>query len=281
MLGFSRARFRREARKAGRELVKDFNKELDKINKANQRKVDRHNARVRANQRRRLNELNRLNARSTTTTRYVPYQASMHTLQQSFTRIEEASEQGSWVADDDLFDMVEAEAANSVAFLNALLDEPTRDTGVDARLRDTVITSELREISPELDDRWSGALFSLSPANRDAARQFCTSAREILVGILNVKAPKEAVLTAKPGIKLIKGEVPRREQIYYCLARGGQQNPELVNFVADNINNVMDLFPTLNPATHGEAGLYDLVELRAIKQRVEGAIQFLHRIVSF
>jgi hypothetical protein len=52
-----------------------------------------------------------------------------------------------------------------------------------------------------------------------------------------------------------------------------------MDFVDADINNVMDLFGDFNPATHGEAGRYDLVQLAAIKSRVEGAIQFLHRIV--
>lgn len=285
---FSRSRFRREGRKAGREIAKVLNKQIDKVNTANEREVKRHNrrvrahnARVRSNQRRRLNEISRLNSRNTTTARYVTYHTSMQTLQQSFAQIETASEEKRWTADDDLFEMAEGEAANSAAVLNALLDDPTADRGEDARLRDTIISSELQEISPELDHRWSGALFSLSPMNRDAARQFCTSAREILVNILDVKAPDMAVLAAKPDLKRINGQVPRREKIYYCLAQSGQQTPELVDFVADDINNVMDLFSTLNPATHGEAGLYDFSQLRAIKTRVEGAIQFLHRVVSY
>lgn len=287
MPGFSRSRLRSQMRKAQREAVNDINKQIKKINNANERevskynrKVSAHNARVRSNQRRRLTELNRLNSRSTTTTRYVTYSTSVQALQRSFTRIEEVSEQGLWTADDDLFEMAEGEAANSAAVLNALLDEPTTDDPY-SRLSDTIITTELRDISPDLDDRWNGALFSLSPMNRDAARQFCTSAREILVGILDLKAPDKAVLAAKSDIQLLNGQVPRREKIYYCLTLSGQQTPELVDFVADDINNVMDLFGTLNPATHGKAGLYDLAQLGAIKSRVEGAIRFLHRIVSY
>lgn len=52
-----------------------------------------------------------------------------------------------------------------------------------------------------------------------------------------------------------------------------------MDFVEDDINSIMDLFGELNPATHGKAERYDLVQLGAIKTRVEGAIQFLHRIV--
>jgi len=90
MPGFIRSRIRREARKAGCEIVKDLNKQIDKINHANEREVKRYNrrvsahiARVRSNRRRRLNEINRLNSRNTTTTRYVTYQAAVQTLQHS------------------------------------------------------------------------------------------------------------------------------------------------------------------------------------------------------
>jgi len=278
----------RQAQQKQRQAVNNHNREVKKVNDANKqtvnnynREVRAHNTRVRANRQRLRNEIARLNSRSTTSTRYVTYQTSAQTLQRSFQRVEESSEQGTWTADDELFEMAEGEAANSAAVLNALLDEPTTEAA-DARLQQTVITTELREIYPDLDDRWKGALFALSPINPDAARQFCTSAREILVKILDVKAPDKAVVAAKPNIKLTQhDQVPRREKIYYCLARSGQQSPELVDFVDDDINNVMDLFGAFNPATHGEAGRYDLIQLGAIKSRVEGAIQFLHRIVSY
>jgi len=285
----SRSQIRSQMRQAQRKAVNEINKEIKKINNTNKRNVDNynrkvsaHNARVRSNRRRLLAELNRLNSR-TTTTRYVTYQTSVQTLQRSFVRIEEASERGTWTSDDDLFEMAEGEAANSIAVLNALLDEPMAGASDDdSRLRDTVITNELSDISTDLDNRWRGALFSLSPMNPDAARQFCTSTREVFVTLLDLKAPDKAVLAANANILLTdKGQVPRREKIRFCLARNGHLDPELVDFVEDDINNVMDLFGTLNPATHGEAGLYDLTQLRVIKTRVEDAIQFLNRIVSF
>lgn len=278
----------RQAEQKQRQAINDYNRKIQRVNAQNERvindynrQVTAHNQRVRQNRRQLTNELNRLNARSTTTTRHLTYSTSVQTLQRSFVRIERASARNEFDANDDLFEMAEGEAARSVATLNALLEE-RHDESVDlARMQNTSLTTELDEISSELNDRWSGALFALSPANRDAARQFCTSSREILIGILNKRAPKKVVLEAKPHIKLINGEVPRREQIYYCLARSGQETPELVDFVAEDINNVMDLFSPLNTGAHGEAGFYSFAELQVIKQRVEGAIQFLHRIVSF
>jgi len=94
-------------------------------------------------------------------------------------------------------------------------------------------------------------------------------------------APDQAVLTAMPNVQLTEhNQVPRREKIRFCLSQKGQQDPRLLNFVDDDINNVMDLFGEFNAAAHGEAGRYGLGQLGTIKTRVEGAIQFLHRIVS-
>lgn len=152
----------------------------------------------------------------------------------------------------------------------------------DARLHETAITTELLDIDPDLDARWRGALFAFSPVNPDAARQFCTSAREVFARILDTNAPDQIVLAAEPNVKLTDdGRVQRREKIRYCLSRSGQESNELAAFVEEDVNEVMELFKLFNPATHGEAGAYDYVQLGRIETRVEGAIQFLHRIVSY
>jgi len=269
--------------------IDDYNREVRRVNAHNQRivanynrEVRAHNARVRANRQRLRHEIARLNAQSpTTTVRFVTYRTSVQALQQSFERVEASSIDGSWNASDELFEMAEGETANSVAVLNALLADPSTDDVDDARLRRTVITTELQEIDDDLDHRWHGALFFLSPRNPDAARHFCTSAREILVRILDMKAPDKVVLAANPAATLTPtGQVTRREKIRFCLTRGGQQSLALLNFVDDDIDNVMDLFNDFNSATHGESGRFDMLQLGAIKTRVEGAIQFLQRVVT-
>lgn len=281
----------RQAQQKQKKAVDDYNREVRRVNAHNRRAVNdynrqvrAHNDRVRSNRRRLLGELNRLNSRSArrATTRYVSYETSVRTLQRSFVRVEQASEQKRWTADDDLFEMAEGEAANSAEVLNALLDEPSAQRRDDARLRDTIITTELASISADLDARWKGALFALSPLNPDAARQFCTSAREIFISILDMTAPDSVVLAANSGVALTDdGRVQRREKIRFCLARSGQQGAELADFVDTDINNVMELFKAFNPATHGEAGRYDFTQLSAMKRRVEDAIRFLHRIISY
>lgn len=264
---------KREAQKAdaaNRRFVQGYN-----------RVVREHNARIRAHQQRLMQELAKLSSRPTRVVYRVTYRSSVQTLVQSFQRIEQSSELGTWRAGDEIFDLAERETANSVAVLNAL-EGAADDAGDEADdLQETIITTELQAISPDLDDRWRGALFALNPRNPDAARHFCTSAREILVKILDLKAPDRDVMAAWAHIQLTQGnQVPRREKIRYCLALSGHQDEQLQVFVEDDINNVMALFGEFNPATHGEAGKYSLTQLGAIKTRVEGAIQFLHRIVT-
>jgi hypothetical protein len=263
-----------------RQAISNLQREARKVDAANKRAVDdynrwarQHNTKVRANHQRLQRELARLNSRpATRTTVFVRYRSSVEVLQRSFARIEESWDEGTWDADDELLGMAEEETANSIAVLNTFEDA--------AGLQRTVLTTELREIDPDLDDRWRGALFALNPANPDAARHFCTSSRQILIDMINLSASDEEVLAANPTIQLTQNkEVPRREKIRYRLARKGQEDPGLVAFVEDDINNVMDLFAEFNPATHGAAGRYDLRQLGVVKTKVEGAIRFLHRIV--
>lgn len=214
----------RQAQQKQRQAINRHNNEVRKLKRAidnYNREAGAHNTRVRSNQQRLRRELNMLATRSTTT-RFVTYQTSVHTLQRSFAQVEKASAQGRWTADDDLLDMAEGEAVNSAAVLNALLDDPSADSGDDARLRDTIITTELAEISHDLDARWKGALFALSPINPDAARQFCTSVREIFVTILDMRAPDQLVLASNSDAALTDdGRVQRREKIRFCLSRSG------------------------------------------------------------
>jgi hypothetical protein len=169
-----------------------------------------------------------------------------------------------------------------VAVLNALLAEPAEEDRDDPGLRQTVIITELSEISADLNERWKGALFALSPRNPDAARHFCTSAREILETLLVTQAPDDAVKAADPNyLRTPNGSVSRRARIWYCLARSGHQSDALADFVDDDIDSVIALFDDFNNGTHGDAGRFDLGQLAAIKTRVEDAIQFLYRIVSY
>lgn len=277
----------RQAEQKQRQAISKFNSAVRKYNSDVKRAVDdynrearAHNQRARANRQRLRAEIARLNSQSSGT-RYVILRRSVQTVRQSFVGIETAAEAGTWRGGDDLFEMSEGEAANSVAVLNALLAEPNGATlDDDGALRQTTITDELEQIDPDLDARWSGALFSLHPSNPDAARHFCTSAREILTRILEGEAPDDAVKTANPTYpKTPSGGVSRRARIRYCLDRQGTYDPSLQAFVEADLDNVLTLFQDFNRGTHGTAGRFDLGQLAAIKKRVEDAIRFLHRLV--
>lgn len=247
---------------------------LDKLN----REIRAHSSKVRQNQRRRQTELSRLNASKTSSSRYV---VSVQTVQHSFERLE-----GSGAADllqGDLFNLSEGEAANSAATLNALLteSEPSEASEADIEaLTQTTISDELTDFDAELDQRWRGALFSLHPRNPDAARHFCASAREMLTGLLELAAPDDDVVAANPDyIKTPNGDVSRRARIHHCLTFSTIEVEEaFLDFVEDDIDNVIDLFDEFNSGAHGSAGKLGLEQLGALKNRVEDAIKFVYRI---
>ena len=130
-----------------------------------------------------------------------------------------------------------------------------------------------------MDSRWKGALFSLSPRNPDASRHFCTSAREIFVQILDHFAPDDRVLSRFPGCdKTDKGHPTRRWKISYILLDSGISSDGAVDFVDEDIANVLQLFRVFNDGTHGSAGKFEFAQLRTIKERVESGILYLTTI---
>lgn len=275
--------------------IDSYNAEVRRVNAHNKRVVDEHNRkaethnrkvvadynrRVRAHNDRLQREVARLNA--TPSERHTTYQRSVSTLRTSFGELEAAADGPAWRGSDDLFDLSESETANSVASLNALLaeptDEPVEDDAV-AALRATEIDGELALFGDDLDARWRGALFALHPDNPDASRHFCTSARELLSAFLEAVAPDDEVRAANPDCPLTpQGSVSRRARVRHCLDRRSAYDPALEAFIEADLDNIVTLFDEFNTGTHGSAGRFDLVELTAIKVRVEGAIQFVSRI---
>ncbi|HEX8743195.1 MAG TPA: hypothetical protein VF712_08665 [Thermoleophilaceae bacterium] len=273
----------RKAERDRRHAINRYNQEARRYNAAVRqqkreiaaynRKAKAHNARVRQDRQRLINELKRLE-RQASTTQSVPVQASVRVLNEAYQRVDLASESwsGSGVA---LADLAETETANSAAAANALFGDEA-----DLPREETVITDELRVISAELDKRWQGALFSLDSRNPDAARHFCTSSREILTRVIDLEAPDDAVLAALPDCETLDDGRPiRRAKIGYLLSKSGADHESLRDFVETDVHDVMKLFRVFNDATHGDAGVLDLNALRALKQRVEGAIKFLSAIV--
>lgn len=236
------------------------------------REVRSYNARVRANQTRLRSYLQRLSGQ-TVTTQYETIHRSTLALSDAYTLLDNS------YADPFLTDLAERDTANSIAVVNVLLDDEAGPPAAQADLRETAMGTALVSISPDLRDRWHGAIYSLSPTNPDAARHFCSSSREIITGILNIVAPDHEVLAAFP-YDLHDGKPTRRAKIHYCLAHTGRDNDALESFSDFNIKDLSALFNDLNAGAHGRSGKFSLPQLHAIKVRVEDAIGFVCEVAG-
>lgn len=267
-----------------RRVVAEANREIDRINQQNRRAAD-HNKRVDRDNRAAVDKYNRAvrahNAevdrhrqrqlaalRVNTSPRYVEVRESTFDLSARFDRAVQEAVSAELVA------LSEREASNSVAVAETLLqDEPTTLLATE----DTGILEYLQGFSQDLCDRWSGAIYALNPANPDAGRHFCTSAREIFAEILDKWADNEDVLKADSACELTPNKTApsRRAKIKYLLKRKGADTPEMLGFVEKDIDDILQLFHVFNEATHGIAGKHGFTKLLNIRQRVEGGIMFL------
>jgi len=247
------------------------------VNKYNN-SVRQYNARARANRQRIINELNRLQSR--TTVRYQVLHTSTLTLNTAYQNLERHEREFDNLSFGNQFlDLSERENANSLAVSNVLESEDQQGTVGEEELATTGITNELLNISPDLDSRWRGALFSLSPRNPDASRHFCTSAREIFIHILDHFAPDSEVLSRFQSCeKTDKGQPTRRWKIKHILVNAGIVSEQAVDFVDEDVTNVLQLFRVFNDGTHGSAGRFEFAQLRAIKERVENGLVYLTTI---
>lgn len=269
----------REIDRKRRESVRRLNAAINNYNAA----VRTHNNRVRSNQQRLKNELARLRA-SSAPQRVATYRTAVVRLTESYARMDASSRSRTLSNEENYFyDLSEREAANSVSLLNVLESDrsDSNDSEQASDLQTTVIEDEISSLSDDLDSRWRGALFSLSPKNPEAARHFCTSAREVFHGIIELSAPDEEVAAAMPGCgRTSQGSVTRRAKMAYRLRAKGIVDGELEAFADENIDNVLALFSELNGATHGPSGKFSLAALREIKKRVEDALLFLCQIAA-
>lgn len=286
----------KKAQRDQKQAIDKYNREVRRHNNAVKKAVDDNNREVRAynskarahntkvdNQRRRLNqEIRRLNSRPATTT-FVTYRSSVETLTRTYTATEEQLAGRSITpAGRELVDLGSEEAANSVYLLNAMdgdgapEDDPTED-----ELRSPSMQAELVAFGQDLVDRWTGALFSLSPRNPDAARHFCTSAREVLIAMLDHAAPDSGVVAANPLCdKTDKGVPTRRARVSYLLHRKGIDEEDIESLVEEDMDNVLTLFRDFNSGTHGHAGRFTITQLNALRIRVESAIGFIHTVCA-
>lgn len=271
-----------------KQAINKYNQEVRKHNQnvrrtvnAHNNEVRKHNARARANRQKAIAELKRLQSR--TTIRYEVVRTSAITLNTTYQSLDAREAEFQNIDHgNDFLDLSEKENASSLAVSNVLEDQGQIINLDKDELVKTDITNELSQISPDLHDRWKGALFSLSPDNPDASRHFCTSAREIFIHILDAYAPDEKVLSNFPKCeKTDRGNPTRRWKIKYVLVGAGIVSEEAVDFVDEDVKNVLQLFRVFNDGTHGSSGRYEFNNLVAIKDRVENGIQYLSRICNY
>lgn len=273
----------REQRKA----IEDYNRKAkahnQKVNLERKKAIDRYNKevksynqRIKSNIHRLRNEIAKVNRISSP--EYNTYQTSVASLNAYYEALDRKSEYG-WLNDkyNYLIDLSEKETANSAEVLNNLVNPNSDQLELD--LQNSTITDELLKISSDLNNRWKGALYSLSPRNPDAARHFCTSAREVITEILEIQAPDSQVISLMPSCDLTeRGKPTRRSKIKYLLSRKNLSDEDFENFIDEDISNIIELFRIFNDGTHGSSGKFSLVKLNSIKKRVEDGIIFLSEI---
>lgn len=264
--------------------VRKHNQEVKRAKNQYNSDVNRHNARVRSNRQKIASELRRLQSNQRTI-RYSTVRTSAVSLNTRYEYLDSKESDFANIAHGSNFlDLSEKENANSLEVSNAL-ESSDSDIGSSrdlASLRRSDITEILNSISPDLNNRWTGALFSLNPENPDAARHFCTSAREVFVQILDLNAPDKEVLKYDPDCeKTDHGKPIRREKVRYLLYKSGIKNDAAVDFVDEDVKNVLSLFRVFNDGTHGSSGKFSLDGLMAIKTRVENGISYLSSISAY
>lgn len=275
----------RQAQNKQKQAIAKYNREVrqydQKIKQAISKynsEVRKHNVRVRANRQKIDSELRRM--KSSSSSSYQIVRSSAMALNAYYERLDAKEDdlQRSSIGCDFL-DRSEKENANSLALSNALDSEYGDSEASQSDLLRTEIDEILQELSPELSNRWKGALFSLNPDNPDAARHFCTSAREVFIQILDINAPDEKVIESSPDCeKTSQGQPTRKEKIKYLLGRSGILAEEAVIFVDEDVKNVLSLFRVFNDGTHGSSGRFGIDKLLAIKNRVEDGISYLASI---
>jgi hypothetical protein len=275
----------RQAQNKQKQAVAKYNRDVRQHNQKTKQAINKYNgevrkqnARVRANRQKIDSELRKI--KSSSSSSYQIVRTSAVTLNTYYERLdakENDFENSSFGY--DFLDRSEKENANSLALSN-VLDSESEDSEADqSDLLRTEIDEMLQELSPELSNRWKGALFSLNPENPDAARHFCTSAREVFVQILDINAPDYKVMEKSPNCERTpQGQPTRKEKIKYLLGRSGILTEEAINFVDEDVKNVLSLFRVFNDGTHGSSGKFGITKLLSIKNRVEDGITYLFSV---
>lgn len=273
---FNMSSFKSQMRQAQRKIERDMKSEINKATRKFEndmnRELRKYNSKVRHNQQVITRELNKL--QSSTTVRST-YTISLGTMHQHYTTI------GSIYCDsvvsprqEQILDLVEREQANSLITANVIQNDDFSSENTE----DVEIGNKLLNVSEDLNNRWRGAVFAMSPQNPDAARHFCTSAREIFTEFIELKAPDTQVFAYNPNCeKTDRGNATRREKIKYMM-RNTDIHSSVIDFAEADITNILELFHVLSDGTHGAAGRYEFKKLVQVKKRVEQGINFLCEI---
>lgn len=265
----------RQAEQKQRRAINDYNQAVRKYNSQVKKTVDAYNrfvrdynSTVRKNKQIITRETRKLNTSSHST-----YTVSVRTMQQHYVDVNSTYTEGYPVTSeqDEILDLIESEQANSIITANVIENDELPEENTE----DREIGDKLHMVSEDLDNRWKGAVYALNPNNPDAARHFCTSAREIFTEFIEMKAPDEDVFRFNPGCeRTSRGNATRKEKIKYMM-RNKSMEPCVIDFADADITNILELFHVLSDGTHGAAGKYAFSKLLQVKKRVEQGISFL------
>ena len=262
-------KFRSQMNKLQREAKRAERKIKQNINNFN-REVREYNSNVRRNRNKILRELNRMQSANTLNTEYY---TSVQLVHNTYTKVNELYNKG--IVDDELFNAIENENANSLELGNVVLNKSEIEDSEES-FNELNISDKLIKISPDLNNRWKGALFSLSPDNPEAARHFCTSTREILKVLIDDGIKDKDVINNNPKCEKTKNGTPtRREKIKYAMSKKGISNELIIEFTDNNIENIVSLINELSNGTHGHSNKYSLNQLKLFRKRFEDSINFV------
>jgi len=263
--------------------VRKYNSDVNRaINKYNQQ-ARTHNNAVRINRQKLRNAINTYNQNSKITyTISYHYQLkhSLEVLNSSYNSLESDINLNPKLQNSNLInDYPQQETTNSFLLFNAFTGNQSSDSDIESdeseiNLQKTVIENQLSDVSPDLEKRWLGALYSLSTNNPDSARHFCTSVREIFTLLIDYKAPDEEVMKL-PDCQYLEGRPNRRSKIKYLASKRSISLNSFENFVDTDVEDLMNLFRSLNDGTHGSAGTFNISQLLKLKNRVEDSILFI------
>ncbi len=279
----------RQAQNKQKQAIAKYNREVNQYNQKLRRAINQYNtevrnynARIQANRQKIASELKKIQS-SSATIHYQTIRTSAISLNTRYEQLDSREDEFLGIENGAKFlDLSEKENANSLETSNILESKDSQVQIDPSLLLETEIGNILESISPDLNNRWKGALFSLSPNNPDAARHFCTSAREVFIQMLDSNAPDNLVINLDSNCeKTENGQPTRRAKIKYLLHKAGISSSAAVNFVDEDVKNVLSLFKVFNEGTHGPSGKFGIEKLMAIKIRVENGISYLSSISRY